>query len=275
MASYIKLKKKKICIKIKKIFNIKIKKIKEIKCGTENSNYLLISNKKYILTIFKKNTKKKFLKENILLLNFLYMKNIPCPKVLDNKIFKYENNSCLILKFLKGRSVNKCSNKKSFYLGKLLKKIHNSSFSFFVRKKNKFNIEYLLKKCNIKGIFNIKNINFNNIFINHGDIFMDNVFYKKNKIIGIFDFYFFCCENNFYDISIIVNEWFFKNKIKKKRIKYFLKGYNIKYINNTIFYIYLLVSAIRFFLSRFLNKKKNPFFYLKKIIILKNEKFYI
>ena len=49
----------------------------------------------------------------------------------------------------------------------------------------------------------------------HGDLFIDNIFFKKNKISGIIDFYFAANDYFMYEIAICINALCFDYKKRK------------------------------------------------------------
>ena len=58
----------------------------------------------------------------------------------------------------------------------------------------------------------------------HGDLFIDNIFFKNNKLSGIIDFYFAAKDYFMYEIAICVNALCFEKKnskflINKKKVK--------------------------------------------------------
>ena len=60
----------------------------------------------------------------------------------------------------------------------------------------------------------------------HGDLFIDNIFFKKNKLSGIIDFYFAANDYFMYEIAICINALCFDHKKRKfqmnhKKIKNF------------------------------------------------------
>ena len=55
----------------------------------------------------------------------------------------------------------------------------------------------------------------------HGDLFIDNIFFNKNKLSGIIDFYFAANDYFMYEIAICINALCFDNKKSK-----FKKIYN-------------------------------------------------
>ena len=49
----------------------------------------------------------------------------------------------------------------------------------------------------------------------HGDLFIDNIFFKNNKLSGIIDFYFAANDYFMYEIAICINALCFDKKNKK------------------------------------------------------------
>ena len=47
----------------------------------------------------------------------------------------------------------------------------------------------------------------------HADLFIDNIFFKKNKFHGYIDFYFACNDFLMYEIAICINALCFDKKI--------------------------------------------------------------
>ncbi|MGX7582492.1 phosphotransferase [Candidatus Vidania fulgoroideorum] len=279
--------------RIKNIINqkylIKKKKIKGIKSGSENSNFFL--NKKYILTIIEKEKKIKNIIDKLYIMEALHFNNIACPKIIrrknGKKFFMYKKKISIITQKILGKSSKYPSKYQCFRVGILLAKIHKKNKFNYLMKNNFFNLNNITKIYKkYKFLFNkqdkyfinkgIKKIKFNlkiPFGLNHCDIFKDNVFFKKSKLSGIFDFYFSGLDFFVFDISIIIIEWcFLKKKINKKNIKYFIKSYNSerKIKKREIYYMfnYIKIVCMRFFITRKKNnfikkKKKNPYFFKK------------
>ena len=235
-------------------FNLgKIKTFKGIKKGIENTNYTLkTKNKKYILTIFEKRVKKKDLPFFMKLMDKLNDFNIHCPKPLKNKNGKYlttlKNKSACIVTFVKGKDKNNLNIKDCYEVGKNVAKLHIASGKIKLFRKNSLSVNNLDPL--LKGIkFKSKNIvpNFRSILkknlneikkewpnklpkgIIHGDLFIDNIFFSKNKFFGFIDFYFSCNDFLMYEIAICINALCFdkKNKkfiINKQKTKSLIKG---------------------------------------------------
>ena len=254
MAVYTKINNKDI-ISLSKKFNLgKIIKFQGIKQGIENTNYLLkTNNKKYILTIFEKRVQKKDLPFFMKLMDRLNHQKINSPKPLKDKKEKYltliKNKNACIVTFLNGKDKKNLNNKNCYDVGKNIGKLHNASLRIKLYRKNSMsinNLESLLKSIKFKS----KNIDQNlksKLKINlkkikkewpknlptgiiHGDLFIDNIFFNKNKFSGFIDFYFSCNDYLMYEIAISINALCFDKKNNKfimnnQKVKSLIKGY--------------------------------------------------
>jgi len=128
----------------------------------------------------------------------------------------------------------------------------------------------------------------------HGDLFIDNIFFKNNKLSGIIDFYFAANDYFMYEIAICINALCFDKRnskfiINKKKIKNLIKGYeSIKKISikeKKSLNILCRGAAMRYFLTRLydytntpktaLIKIKDPREYYQKLVAHNNLKTYI
>jgi homoserine kinase type II len=159
-------------------------------------------------------------------------------------------------------------------------------------KKNKFNnLETFLKD-------NLKNIKKNwpktlPSGIIHGDLFIDNIFFKKNKLSGILDFYFAANDYLIYEVAICINALCFDKKgakfiINKQKVKNLVKGYEsirkITQKEKKSLNVLCKGAAIRYLLTRLydysntpktaLIKIKDPNEYFQKLVIHNKFKFY-
>ena len=309
MAVYTKINKKDIFY-INKKFNVeKIISFKGIKQGIENTNYLLISkNKKFILTIFEKRVLKNEIPFFMKLMDKLNISKINCPKPLrtinGNYLIKLKNKTACIVSFLEGKDKEKLNPKNCFEIGKIIARMHLVTKKMKIFRKNSMgikNLDPLLKSIKFKSnksnnlkkflINNLKNIKKNwpkklPKGIIHGDLFVDNIFFKKNKLSGIIDFYFAGNDFFMYEIAICINALCFdkkksKFKINKQKIKNLIKGYeSIKKISlkeKKSLNILCKGAAIRYLLTRLydysntpktaLIKIKNPNEYYQKLTI--------
>ena len=316
MAVYTKINKESISY-INKLFDIeKFIGFQGIKKGIENTNYLLKSkNKKYILTIFEKRVTDKELPFFMKLMENLNNSKINCPKPIKNKegnyLFKLKNKKACLVTFLEGKDKKNLNIRNCYEIGKIVARIHSITKNIKLLRKNSMginNLNPLLKgiKLNSKKFGNLEKFlkyNLKDIKRNwpkslpkgiiHGDLFIDNIFFKKNKLSGVFDFYFAANDYFMYEIAICINALCFDKKgtrfnINKKKIKSLIKGYeNIKKITQKekkSLNILCRGAAIRYLLTRIydysntpktaLIKIKDPNEYYQKLIIHNNLKYY-
>jgi homoserine kinase type II len=290
MAVYTKINKKDISL-INKRFDIeKIIKFQGIKKGIENTNYLLKSkNKKFILTIFEKRVSNKEIPFFLKLMEFLNNSKISCPRpIIDkegNYIIKLKNKAACIVSFLEGKDKNLLNSKNCFDIGKIIARIHNVTKNIKLYRKNSMgikNLDPLLKSIKFKSkkFSNLEKFLINNLRdikknwptklpqgIIHGDLFIDNIFFKQQKLSGIIDFYFAANDHFMYEVAICINALCFdhknsKFKINKKKIKSLLKGYeSVKKITlkeKKSLNILCKGAAMRYLLTRLYDYSNTP-----------------
>ena len=290
MAVYTKINKGDISF-INKQFGIEeIISFQGIKKGIENTNYLLKSkNKKFILTIFEKRVSNKEIPFFMKLMDKLNNSKINCPKPLKNNNGKYliklKNKTACIVSFLKGKDKNKLNLKNCFEVGKIIAQMHLVTKKINLSRKNSMgikNLDPLLKSIKFRSnkFSNLEKFLVNNLKeikknwpkklpkgIIHGDLFIDNIFFNKNKLSGIIDFYFAANDYFMYEIAICINALCFDNKkskfkINKLKIKSLIKGYeSIKKISlkeKKSLNILCRGAAMRYFLTRLYDYSNTP-----------------
>ena len=290
MAVYTKINKGDISF-INKQFDIEeIISFQGIKKGIENTNYLLKSkNKKFILTIFEKRVSNKEIPFFMKLMDKLNNSKINCPKPLKNNngeyLIKLKNKTACIVSFLKGKDKNKLNLKNCFEVGKIIAQMHLVTKNINLSRKNSMgikNLDPLLKSIKFRSnkFSNLEKFLVNNLKeikknwpkklpkgIIHGDLFIDNIFFNKNKLSGIIDFYFAANDYFMYEIAICINALCFDNKkskfkINKQKIKSLIKGYeSIKKISlkeKKSLNILCRGAAMRYFLTRLYDYSNTP-----------------
>ena len=313
MAIYTKISSKDILL-IEKNYNLgKIVSFKGIKKGIENTNYLLkTKDKKFILTIFERRVYKKDLPFFMNLMDKLSKYRINCPKPQKNKkgsfLIKIKNKTASIVSFVEGKDKLKLNPNNCYEIGKNIAKFHRASKKIKLYRKNSLTLKdwpKLLSKIGNKS--KIISTNLNSLMKNshlqiknkwpknlpfgiiHADLFIDNIFFKKNKFHGYIDFYFACNDFLMYEIAICINALCFDKKkskfmINKQKIKNLIKGYeSIKKISlkeKKSLNILCKGAAIRYLLTRLydysntpktaLIKIKNPNEYYQKLVTHNN-----
>jgi len=269
----------------------KIIKSEGIKKGIENTNYLLKTNKKkFILTIFEKRVQKKDLPFFMNLMEKLNQKKIICPKPLKNSANKHlsriQNKPASIVTFLKGKDKATLNYKNCFDIGKNIAKFHKVGAKIKLYRQNSMSINKLgdllksIKFTSNKIAPKLKptlNVCLKDIKkqwpkklpsgIIHGDLFIDNIFFNKNKFSGFIDFYFSSNDYLMYEIAICINALCFDKKrnsfvMNNKKIKYLIDGYEtirtISKKEKDALNILCRGAALRYLLTRIYDYFKNP-----------------
>ena len=313
MAVYTKLIKKDISSLINNYQINKVEKFKGIKKGIENTNYLLKTKQnKFILTIFEKRVKKKDLPFFMNLMEKLNHKKIICPKPLRTKkgthITNIKTKSACIVTFLEGKDKTILNNKNCFDVGKNIAKFHKVTTKLKLYRQNSMSIHRLndlLKTIkfksnqitpNLKNTLNLCLKDIKNKWpknlpqgIIHGDLFIDNIFFNKNKFSGFIDFYFSSNDYLIYEIAICINALCFDKKKNKfvmnsSKIKNLINGYeSIRTLSKKekdALNVMCRGAALRYLLTRIydyfntpktaLIRIKDPMEYLQKLIIHNN-----
>jgi len=226
MAVYTKLNKSEIeeIISLYKLKNLE--SFAPIEEGIENTNYVIIANKKkYILTIFEKRVKEQDLPFFCELISLLNKSGFKCPLPLlnleNNPISTFKRKKLTILTFISGKSKENLSKENCEDIGKEAAKLHLLTSNFKIHRKNALSIESwrnmfenIKDKCIKihKDLPNLIEANLKDIEKNwpsnlpsgiiHADLFKDNIIFENNKVSGIIDFTFSC--NDFYALEIAI-----------------------------------------------------------------------
>ena len=290
MAVYTKINKKDI-VSINNQFEMeKITDFKGIKKGIENTNYLLKTKKnKFILTIFEKRVLDKEIPFFMKLMELLNSQKINCPKPLKSKngshLIKLKNKKACIVSFLNGKDKLKLNLKNCYEVGKVIANIHKITKKIKISRKNSMGIKELgplLKSIKFKSkkFSNLQKFLTNNLKeikkdwpsklpqgIIHGDLFIDNIFFDKNKLSGVIDFYFAADDIFMYEIAICINALCFdykksKFEMNKQKIKKLIKGYeSVKKISlkeKKSLNILCRGAAMRYLLTRLYDYSNTP-----------------
>jgi len=255
MAIYTKISLKDIRA-IEKKYNLgKIIYFKGIKKGIENTNYLLkTKNKKFILTLFEKRVQKKDVPFFMNLMDKLSKYKINCPEPQRNKkgsfLIKIKNKTASIVSFVEGKDKLKLNPNNCYEIGKNIAKLHKTSKKIKLYRKNSLSLKEwpkLLNRIgnkskmispNLDGLMKNSFLQIKNKWpknlpygIIHADLFIDNIFFKKNKFHGYIDFYFACNDFLMYEIAICINALCFDKKnnkfiFNKKKSSNLIKGYS-------------------------------------------------
>jgi len=316
MAVYTKINKENISYINEKFDIEKFISFQGIKQGIENTNYLLKTKyKKYILTIFEKRVSNKELPFFMRLMEILNNSKINCPRPIKNKegsyLFKLKNKKACIVTFLDGTDKKILNVKNCYDIGKIIARMHLITKNLKIFRKNSMGINNLspflksikFKKNKFNNLETFLKDNLKNIKKNwpktlpsgiiHGDLFIDNIFFKRNKLSGILDFYFAANDYLIYEVAICINALCFDKKgtkfiINKQKVKNLVKGYEsirkITQKEKKSLNVLCKGAAIRYLLTRLydysntpktaLIKIKDPDEYFQKLVIHNKFRFY-
>ena len=254
MAVYTKLNHNKI-EKILSNYNLgKLNQFKGIEEGIENSNYfLLIENKKFILTIYEKRVKPKDLPFFSDLMSSLNKSNFKCPAPITNKqnktITDFEGKKLMIVSFLEGKAKKNLSPINCKSIGIEVAKMHEITRDFKLKRENDLSIkswrglfDSVKDKCSKihKDLPKLIDENLEDVEKNwpknlprgiiHADLFHDNIFFTQDKFSGIIDFYFSCEDFLAFEIAICFNALCFDGSKENlsfnvTKAKNFIDGY--------------------------------------------------
>ena len=147
----------------------------------------------------------------------------------------------LFLLFYINNSIYSQENIKKLQIDKVIKTSEN-----YILKENYSSADSLLKNIKFRpntivpNLKSVLRINLREIKkewpknlpkgIIHGDLFIDNIFFNKDKFSGFIDFYFSCNDYSMYEIAICINALCFDKRNNKfvlnnQKVKSLIKGY--------------------------------------------------
>lgn len=273
--------------------------------GIENSNYLLTTGKgHFILTLYEKRVKAEDLPFFLGLLEHLAAKGVPCPVPVKDRegkaLRKLAKRPAAIVTFLDGMWPRRITTDHCAQLGDALARLHLAGADFSIRRANSLSIGAW------RGLFNASLDHADEIQpgladevsaeldaleaawpadlpsgVIHADLFPDNVFFHRERLSGVIDFYFACWDAFAYDLAICLNAWCFEigNSFNVTKARRMLTAYSKvrKFSDRELDALPLLArgSAMRFLLTRLydwvhtpkdaLVTPKDPLEYLAKL----------
>jgi len=224
-------------------------------------------------------------------------------RTVDKKgsfLIKIKNKTGSIVSFVEGKEKLKLNPKNCYEIGKNIAKLHIASKKIKLYRKNSLSLKdwpKLLNKIGNKSKIispNLSSLKKNSFLqiknkwpknlpfgIIHADLFIDNIFFKKNKFHGYIDFYFACNDFLMYEIAICINALCFDKKnnkfiFNKKKSTNLIKGYSkirgLSIKEKKSLNVLCKGAALRYLLTRtydYLNTPKNA------VIKIKNPREYI
>lgn len=273
--------------------------------GIENTNYLLtVGTTRYILTVFENRVKPAELPFFMELTTWLADRGIPCPRPIKGKngknIYPLKGKSAALIQFLEGKGSPNITLYHMRQLGELAAHMHLAAENFPRKRANNLSLKgykelfsKIEKKCDRIAPGLSKTIKDELAFLQkhwpkdlpsgvvHADLFPDNVFFKRDDLSGVIDFYFACNDFWMYDLMICMNAWCFNgvHKFVPSRAKALLQAYHavrpITAKERKAIAVLARAAALRFLLTRsydWLNrvpgavvKIKDPLEYVEKL----------
>lgn len=208
--------------------------VKGIAEGVENSNFLLVTESgQFILTLYEKRVSPADLPFFLGLMEHLAGRGISCPLPVHNRsgetLGHLAQRPAAIVTFLQGMWVRRPRNHHCNALGKAMAELHLAGEGFGLTRANALSVggwRPLFEPCadradevgrglgaQISSELAFFDDNWPSGLptgIIHADLFPDNVFFLRDEVSGLIDFYFACNDTFAYDLAIALNAWCFE-----------------------------------------------------------------
>jgi homoserine kinase type II len=252
MAVYTKLSKADISEFLSEFEVGKLTSFKGIEEGIENTNYLIQTPaEKFILTVFEKRTKAEDVPYFMKLTEWLSDRGIPCPRPIHRKdgrvIGEVAGKPAVLVQFLEGQGRPNVTHYHIRQLGALVANLHLAATDFPMERPNALSLsgwQELFTRVEKKadsitpGLAKLMGDEIDFLAKNwpkdlpagtvHTDLFPDNVFFKRDDLSGVIDFYFSCRDFWMYDLLICLNAWCFNglHQFVPARARILLQSYH-------------------------------------------------
>jgi homoserine kinase type II len=208
--------------------------VKGIAEGVENSNYLLMTEAgRFILTLYEKRVDPGDLPFFLGLMDHLAAKGVPCPTPIQGRDGKALRELCgrpaALISYLDGVWPKRIQPYHCAGLGAALAELHLAGADFAIRRENALSLpgwHQLFERCamdadgvstGLRAEIEQELALFDEAWpaglpegVIHADLFQDNVFFQRERLTGLIDFYFACNDLLAYDIAICLNAWCFE-----------------------------------------------------------------
>jgi homoserine kinase type II len=202
--------------------------------GVENSNYLLHTERgSFILTLYEKRVAAADLPYFLGFMEHLAARGVACPtpvKARDGSALRrLKGKPAAIVTFLEGVWVRRPKAQHCAGLGRALAEMHRAGADYASTRANALGpkgwrklvsacgrradelraglSDELAKEMEALDAVWPKDLPTGHI---HADLFPDNVFFVRDKLSGLIDFYFACSDFLAYDIAVCLNSWCFE-----------------------------------------------------------------
>jgi len=204
--------------------------------GVENSNYLVQTDTgPMILTLYEKRVDPGDLPFFLGLMEHLARRGIPCPTPIQGKDGKslrdLAGRPAALISFLSGMWPRRITPHHCDHLGRALAHLHDAGRDFGMTRRNGLGVadwRPLFAKCadhaddvhpglaeELEAALTDVEARFPDTLptgVIHADLFPDNVFFLRDEISGLIDFYFACTDFLAYDLAVCLNAWCFESR---------------------------------------------------------------
>ncbi len=220
--------------------------------GITDTVYLL--DDIYVLKVFEEQTENQLKNEQTLL---IILQDLKVPKVVDTLII--DNKKAIIYTQIVGKSIKHPTINEIEQIGLFLKEQHKltknrkSSNKKLYEKDNLKELILLTKNNLLLDYFLDININLKDDGLIHGDIFPDNVKFKDNKLMGVYDYNEACQGDFLFDLAVIASSWCFDESIlNKDKLSVLINIYD-KSIDKIKFIEYIKYSLLYYIVTRLID----------------------
>ena len=219
--------------------------------GVENSNFLIATDAgQFFLTLYEKRVDPADLPFFLGLMEHLADRGINCPRPVRMRtgemLATLAGRPSAIVTFLDGVSIRRPLPAHCRQVGAALAAMHVAAADFTPRRRNALALvgwRPLFEKSGARadevdpGLAGLIGAELDFLErcwprdlpagVIHADLFRDNVFFLKDKLSGLIDFYFACNDTFAYDIAICLNAWCFESdwSFNVTKARAMLEGY--------------------------------------------------
>jgi homoserine kinase type II len=202
--------------------------------GVENSNFLMrAASGQYILTLYEKRVRAEDLPFFIGLMEHLATRDVNCPQPVRNRagsaLGELAGRPAAIVTFLDGLWIRRPNVRHCGEVGAALARMHLAGADFPLRRVNALSLQ------GWRSLFEAAEARADEVAphlreesaaelsflethwptglpsgVIHADLFNDNVFFLREELSGLIDFYFACNDALAYDLAICLSAWCFE-----------------------------------------------------------------